>query len=100
MTDTSAVFRFLLDNRVCPDDIPGHMDAGIHAILPDRPGACPASCCRRTDSSTPDGPAILPDATTSGWKAAASVLPDEALARCPNPDCNRLPNHVRPAARR
>ena len=37
MTDTSAVFRFLLDNRVCPDDIPGHMDAGICAILAGSP---------------------------------------------------------------
>ena len=33
MPDTSAVFRFLLDNRFCPDDIPRHMNAGIYAIF-------------------------------------------------------------------
>ncbi len=41
MTDSSTVFRFLLDNRFCPDDIPGHMDAGIYALFAGSPRCLP-----------------------------------------------------------
>ena len=42
MIDTGTVFRFLLDNRFCPDDIPKQMDAGIYAIFVGSPGCLPS----------------------------------------------------------
>lgn len=41
MTDTSTIFRILLDNRFCPAEIPKPMDAGIYAIFAGSPRCLP-----------------------------------------------------------